>query len=197
MPNAQVVQAPEENCYLWGSWPGTERPQLTKKVLAGSRTRLARQGTAICLGLDKSLQAELGLADVCRVSFPVAQVGSRAVSVEIEALLEWAKEQRIRIPKPGEIRNYLSRYSDMVEVARIGCRAATEAFGPETELSLEVYHDPEFEDEYLVLFIRQREYPDDLLEVIDSVQEQYEAELQRRTGWFLVTTDFQSPGDRA
>ena len=59
-----------------------------------------------------------------------------------------------------------------------------------TQLSLEVYHDPEIEDEYLTLYVRQADYDEHVLSTIEDIRAGYEGELAGRSGWLLVTTDF-------
>jgi hypothetical protein len=71
--------------------------------------------------------------------------------------------------------------------------AAREKLGTDVQLSLELYHDPEVEDEYPTLYVRQRNYQERILEMIESVREEYEGMLAKKTGWFHVTTDFRSP----
>jgi len=115
------------------------------------------------------------------------------VTSQIEAVLSWLLSKRIMIPQPAEVRDYLLRYPDMTNLLPSVCKMAWEQFGMDTQLSLEVYHDPEIEDEYLTLYIRQQHYEEHILDIIEDICTQYEAELTGRSGWLLVTTDFRSP----
>jgi hypothetical protein len=59
---------------------------------------------------------------------------------------------------------------------------------------LELYRDPEIDDEYLTLYVRQRRYDaDKLLEEIEDLRAGSQAALRETSGWLLVTTDFRPP----
>ena len=70
---------------------------------------------------------------------------------------------------------------------------ARERFRNGSQLSLEVFHDPDFDDVELTLCLRQSEYPDDIMQRIREVAEMVEEDLMNRSGYILFTTDFQSP----
>ncbi len=96
----------------------------------------------------------------------------------------------IEIPRVAEVRSYLNRHSDMYEVTEKICKAARREFGPEASLILQVYRDPEIEDEYLALFVRLRDYAPDTLSRIRSVVDAFDNELCQASGSILLTTDF-------
>ena len=73
------------------------------------------------------------------------------------------------------------------------CERASERFRETAQLSVELYRDPEFDDQYLTLYVRQERYQDDILKAIEGLSGAYEGELSGRAGWFLVTTDFEQP----
>jgi len=97
------------------------------------------------------------------------------------------------VPQPAEVRDYLLRYPDMTDLLLSVCKMARERFGAPTQLSLEVYHDPEIEDEYLTLYVRQENYDEQILDKVESICAEYEKMIAGRSGWLLVTTDFQPP----
>jgi hypothetical protein len=68
--------------------------------------------------------------------------------------------------------------------------------GAEVELSLELYQDPEIDDRYLSLYVREREYRPDLMARIEVVRERVNPMLDDVPGDFLVTTDFRGPRGR-
>ncbi len=70
------------------------------------------------------------------------------------------------------------------------CARALQEFGDQSELSLEMYHDPEIEDHYLVLYVRQQPYDDKIMERINNIWAPFEAQLSAASGYLLVTTDF-------
>src|SRR5437016_5993795 len=59
------------------------------------------------------------------------------------------------------VRAYLARHRDLVALLPAICAAARKAFAAPTELSLEMYRDPEVNDEYLTLYVRMPEYASD------------------------------------
>lgn len=73
----------------------------------------------------------------------------------------------------------------------VACHLIFKEFKDEGTFSLEVYHDPEGHDEYLMLAVRQYNYTDDLLDRIERVSDQVRSYLQGESGWLLITTDFQ------
>ncbi len=73
------------------------------------------------------------------------------------------------------------------------CKRARKHFRPDVELSLEVYRDPEIDDEYLTLYVRQSEYDLTIMDRIDEVREQLAALLNHVSGSLLITTDFCPP----
>ena len=63
-------------------------------------------------------------------------------------------------------------------------------FGQTARLSLEVYRDPEFDDQYLALFIRQPIYERTLMQRVERIREQYADQLANASGCLHITTDF-------
>jgi hypothetical protein len=116
-----------------------------------------------------------------------------AITFQIEILLDWLLDNRVLIPQPSEVRNYLLRYFDLTRILRSTCKLAMDRFGMQSRLSLEIYYDPEVEDQYLTLYIRQFQYNEDILKRIEELHEEYEVDLTDSAGWFLVTTDFRPP----
>ena len=60
---------------------------------------------------------------------------------------------------------------------------------------MKVYDDPEIDDQYLSLYVRQDRYAPDLLDRIDATIGEFAAAMESATGFFLVTTDFRQPGE--
>ena len=111
----------------------------------------------------------------------------------IEALLEQLCAQGIRIPRPAEVRDYLTRYPDVIASVRNASEVAVREFAGKAVLSLELYVDPEIDDRYLVLYVRQEEIDPNLYEMVQRVSEGYDCELDGSNGCFWVMTDFQPP----
>lgn len=104
--------------------------------------------------------------------------------------------QEVRIRKPEEVEDYLARFLDLLGVIGKIVHTAREQL-PSVELSLEVYHDPEVEDEHLVLYARFRRYDKTTMERIRAVRKAYRHLLSNRSGWVILTTDFRPPEDRS
>jgi hypothetical protein len=101
--------------------------------------------------------------------------------------------QQVLLSTPEEIRAYLDQHADLVSVLpAVGARVRQE-FGEEAELSLAVYRDPEIDDHYLMLCVRQPVYDPDILARIRGVRALFEEEWNGSSGWLLVTTDFRAP----
>ncbi|MBI3963001.1 MAG: hypothetical protein HY335_09625 [Deinococcus sp.] len=113
--------------------------------------------------------------------------------VEIETTLHQLLEDKIQIPQPGAVRDYLSLHPDILGLVTSVCTTTLGRFGMGTQLVLEVYRDPEIVDHYLTLYVRQEQYQDNILDVLEDVRKLYELELARKSGWILVTTDFSPP----
>lgn len=100
----------------------------------------------------------------------------------------------ITVPRPADVRDYLVQYPNIIDLLVPVALSASRRFGPATELSLELHRDPEIDDEYLTLYVRQPNCDKDILDDIEDLSAEHEGELVGRSGWFLVTTDFRPPG---
>jgi len=112
---------------------------------------------------------------------------------EISSSLRELVEMGIKVPRYEEIHDYLLLFPDTVDVLpKIGKSAR--AHFPTAELSLELYRDPEIEDEHLVLYVRLPEYKKEdvknLLEEIHKVVRENKGIFVGKKGWLLFTTDF-------
>lgn len=112
---------------------------------------------------------------------------------EIEEMFSSLSLRGIRIPDVAEVRDYLLRYPDMTDVVALVCDLASEHFGAGTQLSLELYHDPEIDDEYLTLYVRQERYEQHVMRTIEDLWTACGPYLAQTSGWLLVTTDFAPP----
>lgn len=116
-----------------------------------------------------------------------------SITSEINDALSEISQVGILISDYKLVRDYLIEYFDMVDILQEACRSAKNHLGERAQLSLEVYRDPEIKDEYLTLYVRQEHYDEDIMETILKISEEYENELVSKSGWFLVTTDFNPP----
>ena len=114
-------------------------------------------------------------------------------SLQTSAFLDSLVLIRIRIPQPSEVQDYLLQHSGTADAVKTICQAVSDRFKESTQLSLEVYRDPEIQDEYLTLYVRQRNYNNQLLNIINEIETEHESLFTNKSGWLLVTTDFRPP----
>lgn len=124
----------------------------------------------------------------------MALKGDTDITSHIEIILSQLSLKQISIPKPGSVRGYLLQYPEMADILTPACQELKEQFGENGRLSLELYIDPEIEDDYLALYVRQKNYDSHILDIIEAVSKKLEKELSERSGYLLITSDFKSLG---
>lgn len=115
------------------------------------------------------------------------------ITSDIEKVLLNLSLKGIEIPKPTEVREYLINNNDMTGLLMNFGRRAYERFAFGSQVSLEVYHDPEIDDEHLVLYIRKDIYNSNIMEEIENISKEFDGDLISKSGWFIMTTDFRPP----
>ena len=111
----------------------------------------------------------------------------------VAELLATLAPLRVLQPRPEEVGAYLEPYPELARILPAIASRIRTAFGEEAELSLEAYVDPEIDDHYLTLYVRQPAYQDDLMARLRDISAAFEQELSNAGGWLLVTTDFRAP----
>jgi hypothetical protein len=101
----------------------------------------------------------------------------------------------VLLSRRHDLEAYLVEYPDLASILGDVCEKVRAAFGSATELSLELYRDPEIDDRYLTLYLRQESYSSDFIDRIDAVCAEFHSRLETAEGYFLVTTDFRRPGE--
>jgi hypothetical protein len=96
------------------------------------------------------------------------------------------------VPKRQEVIDYLSRFPDLEPIVPAICASMRQSFGPEAELSLELYRDPEIDDRFVILYVRLPKYDQTIMERIDTACRPFDAAREAAEGYFLVTTDFRA-----
>ena len=96
------------------------------------------------------------------------------------------------ISRSAAVQSYLDPHPALSHLADLISNAARVEFGPEASLTLQVYRDPEIDDEQLVLFVRLAQYNADTMNRIRAIAEPFDAELCAASGSLLATTDFRS-----
>jgi hypothetical protein len=100
---------------------------------------------------------------------------------------------RVTTKRPEELEEYLADHADLAAAIDDVCSAVRAAFGAEAELALELYNDPEVDDRYVTLYVRQHQYLPDFMDWIESVADPFRAHLDSLSGHLLITTDFRRP----
>ena len=114
----------------------------------------------------------------------------------VDAALSRLAAKHIDIPRPSVVRAYLMDHLDILQTIIRVCESVAAGIVVEgTQLLLTVYTDPEINDRYLSLYIRQRDYPDDFLATLHGIYANYASDLIDKSGWFQVTTDFAPPAE--
>lgn len=115
------------------------------------------------------------------------------VNTQITQVLYKVEALDILIPDSEDVRNYLLNYPDIIDLVIPICELVKEKFKHPTQISLEVYHDPEIDDEYITIYVRQYNYDRSVMKRIEEIETKYENELIDKEGWVIVTTDFHKP----
>jgi hypothetical protein len=110
------------------------------------------------------------------------------------AVLRLLKRHRVRLPRRGDVVEYLIEFPQLGEHLPEICRHVRRARGPAAELSLELYRDPEIDYRYLALFVREEQYQADIMDTIHALSKPFDDALEKLPGYLLVTTDFCPPG---
>lgn len=95
----------------------------------------------------------------------------------------------VAVPNQQAVECYLADHAALQALLPLICERVRAEFGGDAELSLELYRDPEVEDRYLTLYVRQDQYEANIVERLDQLSEQFADELDRCTGDLLLTAD--------
>jgi len=145
--------------------------------------------------LEELISAYLAQASFS-VGFPdsrlawIRATNTGAVTADIEGSLEWLHREQVKLVDGDAIREYIRLHSDMASAVDIVASLVRSRFGKNTQLLLDVYNDPEIDDQYLQLRVRAIDYNSEFMNLIDAVDALAEPVLRRRTGRILLTTDF-------
>ena len=99
----------------------------------------------------------------------------------------------VALPNPAEVSRWLADDPKLAELIPSVCRHMRKHMGPAVELSLEVYRDPEIDDQYLTLYVRQEHYDVSIMDRIDQARTGLMRSLARVAGRLFITTDFCPP----
>jgi hypothetical protein len=103
-------------------------------------------------------------------------------------IIEEAIEGRIT----DKAKEYLLRFTELLDVIPKAVDAAKKHF-PEAQLVMDVYQDPEIDDDHLVLYVRLNHYDDSVIERLRKARAEFRSYLANKKGWIHLTTDFRKP----
>lgn len=153
-----------------------------------------------CLGFFPNSSHSLGEHIIISTKFPDIEMyvkqserGDISLNSQITRLMSGIKEAGIFMSNNWEVISFLRQHPDMINAVKNIYKSAKDTFGKEHELSLEVYHDPEEEDDHLVLYVRRAAYSDGFMEGIRTFRRQFHASMKPLSGRIHITTDYQSP----
>jgi hypothetical protein len=112
---------------------------------------------------------------------------------EASGILQRLAGYGILVPKAPDVAAYIGQYVQLAQLLpNIGAEVR-EALGPQVELTLELYKDPEVDDRYLTMYVRKEQYEADIWDHLQSISERFNNQLEEVPGYFLLTTDFSRP----
>jgi hypothetical protein len=111
-----------------------------------------------------------------------------------KTFLNELNDLRIKFTPSKESFDYFRSHRRLARALGNLCAQVRGEFGPATELSLEMYQDPETGERYPTLYVRQKKYQADLMERIEEVSDLIRPLWEKTSGYFLLTTDFRKPG---
>jgi hypothetical protein len=130
--------------------------------------------------------------EICKGPVHGRSTCSSSIMTEIESSLNIISEF-VNLPNPIEIKNYLIEFPDLINVLICICVHTTIEFKTNTQFSLELFKDREFDDHYLSLYVRQNTYSKNIMERLEKLWLNFESEIAKSKGWINITTDFRSP----
>jgi len=152
---------------------------------------------AIYSGVNNNL---IVIDDLTCFLFERGEIPPNVVISENEDTLRYVNEELTRltvggllIPNFEDVRNYLLQHHDTLDALVSIVNLVIEHFDRDSQFSLEVYEDPEDEDRYLSIYVRQVNYDERIIERLDAIRPLCNEFLAGRSGWVIVTTDFDVP----
>lgn len=131
------------------------------------------------------------------VVVPITRITQLSQTIDLEITIGMKIDNELArlnlaIPDKSSVRDYLVRHLDMIDILPIVVEKIHQKFGVSSEFSLKVAFDED--DEYLKIDVRQSSYDDSVMDRIREIRNEYSPLLVNKSGWFLLTTDYGSPG---
>ena len=112
-----------------------------------------------------------------------------------EMKFEFLQKHDIVTPNIDSVREYICDHFDILTILDKVSEKIRNVFPSlQYQVSLEMFFDPESEDKYLTFYVRHENYPDNIMDLIDSIyDEEINHFITKRRFDFLITTDFEKP----
>lgn len=101
------------------------------------------------------------------------------------------REMGVRVPEAFEVKAYIQDHPDLGALMVDMAKRATQQIRDAAVFSLEVLIDPEYGDAHAALMARYEDYPEDLLDRLDAINDEFTSQRIQASGWFFLSTDFQ------
>jgi hypothetical protein len=101
--------------------------------------------------------------------------------------------KNIIIKNKLEVEDYFKEFPNLKKIVLEICRQANKEFGHNSELSLEMYFDPEIPYKYLTLLVRKEKYYSNFIKEIWKFRKKFHKQMSGIEGQILVTTDYEYP----
>ena len=108
-------------------------------------------------------------------------------------ILRRLARHRILTPNVEAVMAYLAVHRQLARLLPKIAAQVRKELGPQVELSLEIYEDPEMDDRYMTLYVRKEKYESDILDRLQAVSEGFNPRLEKVPGYLLLATDFSRP----
>lgn len=155
-------------------------PQIKGVLPSFNWEEFLKEWAVIACGLPFIIPEELKQSDLDLTS-------------RIEAVLSYLQSNQIVVPDPVQVLGYLSSYLELAGNLPFICMLAKKEFQDNSQLSLEVYTDPEIEDTHLCLYVRQEDHEKGLMKKIMKVSRDSNELINNISGWIHITSDGRSP----
>jgi hypothetical protein len=125
---------------------------------------------------------------------PFPKSGSVGITDSILSGLCWIQEHGIFIQSFAELQDYLiACQQEVLDAFLFICDKLINLLKEKSQIIVEINHDPEIRNEYIMINVRKDEYEDDFFEKIDSSCNVYYNMLFNADGRIVITSDFLSP----
>ena len=90
-----------------------------------------------------------------------------SIATAVDDALQELEAAGVHLPQLSEVRDYLTRHPDLIDITLRVVRAARDEIGGQTQLSLEIYHSSQVNDLYPTLNVRRNEYVEDIFDLVE------------------------------